>query len=235
MKSLFRYTLFLPPLLFVTACQDIKVQEENKRLAADNNKLVKELATEKAHIDSLKSENTLLKQQINSLSTAKDTLARQLNAKNQLELLRKKAESIPLELGTITIQNETDKGQVLKQKGPFSRSEVRYLSFKGTAINNLAKMQRKLSGKLYGVYRLGTLVQQMRTTSGTFTTDEGMNKIYTHSWSIQTDKESLALDKGIGDKSRGIFQAGQWTLELWFQPQNKSHAYKLTESKFEIK
>lgn len=235
MKSLFQKAFFIVLSLLTIACKDVKMQEEVKRLSTDNIRLVKEIASEKARFDSLKVENTALKQQIATLSNSRDTLAQQLNQKALLETLRKKADEKPLELTSISIQNQTDKGQILKAKSPFSKAEVRYLSFKGAATNNAAKVQKKLSGRLYSVYRLGTLVQQMRTTSGTFATQDGMNKIYTHSWEIQSDKEAIALDKGIGDKNRGIFQAGNWTLELWFQPQNKAKAYKLTEAQFDIK
>ena len=235
MKSLFRSFFLLLAVSYLAACKDEQLQEEKKKLLAENNRLIKELALEKARFDSLKTSYSSLEKQAIALNSAKDTLQLKMEKQARLEILRKKAEEKPMELSSITVQNESDKAQVLKAKSPFTKSEARYISFKGTAINNAAKVQKKLSGRLLSVYRLGTLVQQMKNTSGTFISDEGSNKVFTHSWDIQADKETFALDKGIGDKSRGIFQPGDWTLELWFEPKGKSKAYKLTEGRFQIK
>jgi hypothetical protein len=235
MKSQLRLFFVLVTILLLAACKDEQLQEEKKKLLAENNRLIKELSLEKARFDSLKNSFSILEKQAVALNSAKDTLQLKMEKQAKLEILRKKADEKPLELATITVQNESDKAQVLKVKSPFLKSEARYISFKGTAINNAAKVQKKLVGRLLSVYRLGTLVQQMKNTSGTFTSDDGSNKVFTHSWDIQSDKETFALDKGIGDKSRGIFQSGEWTLELWFEPKGKSKAYKLTEGKFQIK
>ena len=217
-----------------TSCKNETIEKDNKKLLADNNRLVKEMAQSKLRYDSLKMQFEELNKQFTLANLQKDTLLLKINKQAQFESLRKRAESMPLELSSITIQNENDKEKVLKAKSPFKKSEARYISFKGTATNNAAKMGKKLSGRIMGVYRLGTLVQQMKNTSGTFTGDDGMNKIYTHAWDITSDKESIPLDKGIGDKTRGIFQAGHWTLELWFEPKGANRAYKLAEGKFEI-
>ena len=77
------------------------------------------------------------------------------------------------------------------------------------------------------------MIQQM-AASGTFKSNKGINQIYTNAWEIVSKDESFVINKGIGDKSRGILATGQWTLELWFQPNGATEAYKLTETKFEI-
>lgn len=234
MKQLLSVLSCLVFCLSFTSCKNESVEQDNKKLLADNNRLVKEIAQSKWRFDSLKMQFDELNKRFTLANSQKDTLQSKIKQQALNELLRKKAESMPLELSSITIQNENDKEKVLKVKGPFKKSEARYISFKGTATNNAAKMGKKLLGKIMGVYRLGTLVQQMKNTSGTFTGDDGLNKIYTHSWDIASDKESIPLDKGIGDKTRGIFQAGRWTLELWFEPKGANRAYKLAEGKFDI-
>lgn len=234
MKQLLSVLSCLVFCLSFTSCKNESIEQDNKRLLADNNRLVKEIAQSKWRFDSLKMQFDELNKRFTLANSQKDTLQSKIKQQALNELLRKKAESMPLELSSITIQNENDKEKVLKVKGPFKKSEARYISFKGTATNNAAKMGKKLLGKIMGVYRLGTLVQQMKNTSGTFTGDDGLNKIYTHSWDIASDKESIPLDKGIGDKTRGIFQAGRWTLELWFEPKGANRAYKLAEGKFDI-
>lgn len=234
MKQLLTVLSCLVFCLTFMSCKNETFEQDNKKLLADNNRLVKEMAQSKLRYDSLKMQFDDLNKQFTLANSQKDTLLLKINKQAQFESLRKRAESMPLELSSITIQNENDKEKVLKVKGPFKKSEARFISFKGTATNNAAKMGKKLSGRIMGVYRLGTLVQQMKNTSGTFTGDDGLNKIYTHSWDIASDKESIPLDKGIGDKTRGIFQAGHWTLELWFEPKGANRAYKLAEGKFEI-
>ncbi len=234
MKHLLTVLSCLLSCLPFMSCKNESIEQNNKKLLADNNRLVKEVAQSRLRYDSLKMQFDELNKRFTLVNSQKDTLLLKINKQAQFESLRKRAESMPLELSSITVQNESDKEKVLKVKGPFNKSETRYISFKGTAINNAAKMGKKLSGRILGVYRLGTLVQQMKNTSGTFTGDDGLNKIYTHAWDIASDKESIPLDKGIGDKARGIFQAGHWTLELWFEPKGANRAYKLAEGKFDI-
>ena len=234
MKQLLSVLSCLFFCLIFMSCKNESFEQDNKKLLADNNRLVKEIAQSRLRFDSLKMQLDDLNKRFTLVNAQKDSLLLKINKQAQLESLRKRAESMPLELPSITIQNENDKDKVLKLKSPFNKADARYISFKGTAVNNAAKVGKKLSGRIMGVYRLGTLVQQMKNTSGTFTGDDGLNKIYTHAWEISSDKESIPLDKGIGDKTRGIFQAGHWTLELWFEPKGANRAYKLAEGKFDI-
>ena len=219
--------LFLSFIFIFSACKNDSLEQTNKRLLAENNRLIKEIANGKVHADSLQ-------MTIDELANAKDTLQSRLQKQAESEVLRRKATEKPLEMPTILIQNESATNVVLKVKGPFKKAEVRYLSFKTNAVNNLAKVKQKLNGRLYAIYRLGSLVQRMDNTSGTFVGDDGKKYVFTHSWELASDKISIPIDKGIGDKVRGIFEKGGWTLELWFEPRGRGTAIKMTEGKFEI-
>jgi hypothetical protein len=231
-KSSFLFILIL--FLSISACRNPQNESERAALFAENNRLIKELANEKTHsealiksIDSLESINT-------SLVQARDTLQLKMKKQADADALRQKAANKPLELAVFTVVNEAANGSVLKAKAPFKKSDIRYLSFRGTAVNNAAKNKQILRGQLYAIYRLGGLVQRMDNSSGTFTGSDNKKYVFTHSWELTSDKESLGLDKGIGDKTRGIFEKGNWTLELWFEPKGKGVAMKMSEAKFEI-
>ncbi len=214
--------------IFSACATDPSVEKEKQRLLAENNRLIKELADSK-------SENELLKKEIESLTTAADTLQKSLKKQADLESLRRRAAEKPLELPTekFAVQNLDAKNKVLKTASPFKNASVRYISFRLNATNNLAKINQKLAGKLYAIYRLGTLVQRMESV-GTFKGSDGNQYVFTKMWEISSEKDILPLDKGIGDKARGIFEKGNWTLELWFEKKGSAVAYKLGESKFSI-
>jgi hypothetical protein len=213
-----------------TACRNTQNDTERQRLLTENNRLIKEMATEKEHTDALLKTIDSLESINEKLVQAKDTLQLKIKKQADLESLRQK----PLEMASFTVVNEAANGSVLKAKAPFKKNEIRYLSFRGNAINNVAKNKQILRGQLYAIYRLGGLVQRMDNTSGTFTGYDNKKYVFTHAWDINSDKESIGFDKGIGDKSRGIFEKGNWTLELWFEPKGKSVAVKINEAKFEI-
>ena len=218
---------------FMTSCKDEQMEKDNQRLVADNNRMTKAIAFQKSRFDSLQSLYDGLKQHLDDVNKAKDTLQQKISKQAQLELLRKKAESMPFELKSVSLQNHAIDNKVLKASSPFKKSEVRFLTFKGMGINNAAKVGRTLKGKMYGIFKKGSMIQQM-AASGTFKSNKGINQIYTNAWEIVSKDESFVINKGIGDKSRGILATGQWTLELWFQPNGATEAYKLTETKFEI-
>ena len=219
--------LFLIFCLVFTACQDTTpLEQEIQKLNTEKVQLSKEL-------NELKSTVAVLKQNNDALNSAKDTLQIRLKKQAELEIFRAKALDTPLEIAAFTVQNETEKGAVLNVKSPFKKNTLRYLSFKATAINNKNKIGQPLEGKLYAIYRLGTLVQRM-ANAGTFIGNDGKKYIYTNAWNLASDTPSVLLDKGIGDATRGIFEKGNWTLELWFEVKNSTKAYKLAESSFEI-
>ena len=220
-------SLFLILLLFFIACEDAEpLKQEIQKLYGENAKLNKELIDLKGTVSNLKRNN-------DALNSARDTLQIQLKKQTELETLRAKALEKPLELPTFTVQNETEKGVVLQLKSPFKKNALRYLSFKALAINNKNKVEQTLEGKIYAIYRLGTLVQRM-ANAGTFMGIDGKKYIYTNAWTVVTDAPTLLLDKGIGDATKGIFEKGNWTLELWFELKNTTKAYKLSECTFEI-
>jgi hypothetical protein len=231
-----KLSFLLIPILFcgISACRNPQNESERAALFAENNRLIKELANEKTHSEALlKSIDSL--ETINAgLVQARDTLQQKMKKQADADALRQKALNKPLEMASFAVVNEGANGSVLKAKPPFKKNEIRYLSFKGTAINNVAKNKQILRGQLYAIYRLGGLVQRMDNTSGTFTGSDNKKYVFTHSWELNSDKESIGLDKGIGDKARGIFEKGNWTLELWFEPKGKGAAVKVGEAKFEI-
>ena len=108
-----------------TSCKNESIEQDNKKLLADNNRLVKEMAQSKWRYDSLKMQFDDLNKRFTFANLQKDTLLLKINKQAQFESLRKRAESMPLELSSITIQNENDKEKVLKVKGPFKKSEAR--------------------------------------------------------------------------------------------------------------
>jgi hypothetical protein len=221
-----------PVLLLFAACQDTKPLElELQKKELENARLVQELTQTKAAYEETRA---ALQVQINVLNTVKDTLNFQLKKQAEKELRHKKALEKPLEIPDFTIQNQTEKGIVLHPKSPFKKGEVRYLSFKTKAINNKSKIGEVLEGKIYAVYRLGTLVQRM-ANAGTFMDNDGKTYFFTNVWAIKTHEPLCVLDKGIGDKNKGIFEKGKWTIELWFELKNSNRAMKLAENTFEIK
>lgn len=223
-----------PVLLLFTACQDTKPLElEIQKRTTENARLTQELTQTKADFEETQAAYMDLKEIVNDLNLEKDTLKIQLKKQTEKEALHKKAVEKPLEIDRFTIQNQTEKGIVLQAKSPFKKQTVRYLSFKTQAINNKGRMGQLLEGKLYAVYRLGSLVQRMANT-GTFTGNDNKNYIYTHAWTIKSEDTSLLLDKGIGDKTKGIFEKGHWAVELWFQLKNANQAFKLGENTFDI-
>jgi hypothetical protein len=232
----YKSSVLLICILFfsISACKNPQNESERAALFAENNRLIKELANEKTHSEALiKSIDSL--ENINaSLIQARDTLQQKIKKQADADVLRQKALNKPLEMASFAVLNEASNGSVLKAKPPFKKNEIRYLSFKGSAINNIAKNKQILRGQLYAIYRLGGLVQRMDNTSGTFTGSDSKKYVFTHSWELSSDKETIGLDKGIGDKSRGIFEKGNWTLELWFEPKGKGVASKVSEAKFEI-
>jgi hypothetical protein len=220
--------------LSFTACRNPQNESERAALLAENNRLIKELANEKTHTEALIKSIDSIESVNESLVQARDTLQLKMKKQADADALRQKALNKPLELASFTVVNEAANGSVLKAKAPFKKNEIRYLSFRGTATNNVAKNKQILRGQLYAIYRLGGLVQRMDNTSGTFTGLDSKKYVFTHSWELNSDKESLGLDKGIGDKARGIFEKGNWTLELWFEPKGKGVAVKMSEAKFQI-
>jgi hypothetical protein len=234
MASKLYFLVILFTFLSFSACRNPQNDSERAALFAENNRLIKELANEKTHSEALMKSIDSLESINASLVQARDTLQMKMKKQADADALRQKAASKPLELDAFTVVNEAVNGSVLKAKAPFKKSEIRYLSFRGTAVNNVAKNKQILRGQLYAIYRLGGLVQRMDNTSGTFTGSDNKKYVFTHSWALTSDKESLGLDKGIGDKARGIFEKGNWTLELWFEPKGKGVAVKMSESKFEI-
>lgn len=223
-----------PVLLLFTACQDTKPLElEIQKRTTENAQLTQELTQTKAAYEETKAAYTDLKELVNDLNSEKDTLERQLKKQTEKETLHKKAVEKPLEIDRFTIQNQTDKGVVIQAKSPFKKQTVRYLSFKTQASNNKGRIGQLLEGKLFAIYRLGSLVQRM-ANAGTFTGNDNKNYIYTNAWTITSDTPTILLDKGIGDKTKGIFEKGHWTMELWFQLKNGNQAFKLGENTFDI-
>lgn len=222
----------LYPVFFLfVACQDTKPLElELQKQAIENARLAKELTQTKAAYEETRAS---LQEQINVLNGVKDTLQFQLKKQAEKEALNKKAIEKPLQIANFTIQNQTEKGALLTDKSPFKKATVRYLCFKTKATNNRSKIGQVLEGKLYAVYRLGTLVQRM-ANAGTFTGDDGKSYFFTNVWAIKSQESVLALDKGIGDKNKGIFEKGKWTVELWFELKNSNQASKLAENTFVI-
>ena len=225
---------FFSYLFLLGACKNNQSDGERERLLSESNRLIKELASANERNEQLKKTADSLKSIIHELTQARDTLQQKMKKQADLEALRLKALNKPLEMPTFSVINEAANGSPLKTKSPFKKNEVRYLSFKGTAVNNVAKNKQILRGRLYAIYRLGGLVQRMDNTSGTFTGSDNKKYVFTNAWELKSDKETIALDKGIGDKSRGIFEKGNWTLELWFEALNKGNALKISEAKFEI-
>ena len=223
-----------PALLLFTACQDTKPLElEIQKRTTENARLSQELTQTKAAFEETKAAYADLQQEVNTLNSVKDTLQLKLKKQAEIEVLHKKAVEKPLEITSFTIQNQTEKGVALNLKSPFKKADVRYLSFKTKALNNKGRIGQVLEGKLYAVYRLGTLVQRMANV-GTFTGNDGKNYIYTNAWTIKSDEPFLVLDKGIGDKNKGIFEKGAWAVELWFELKNSNRAFKLAENSFTI-
>jgi hypothetical protein len=220
--------------LCFSSCKNVQNDAERERLFSENNRLIKELSNEKTHIESLIKSIDSLETINQNLIAARDTLQYKIKKQADLDILRQKALNKPLEMPAFTVLNEGANGVILKSKAPFKKNEIRYLSFKGTAINNMAKNKQLLRGELYAIYRLGGLVQRMDNSSGTFTGSDNKKYVFTHSWQLNSDKETFGLDKGIGDKTKGIFEKGNWTLELWFEPKGKGIASKVNEVKFEI-
>jgi hypothetical protein len=231
-----KLSILLIPMLFlsISACRNPQNESERAALFAENNRLIKELANEKNHSEALMKSIDSLETINKSLIQARDTLQFKIKKQADADALRQKALNKPIEMATFAVLNEAANGSVLKAKPPFKKNEIRYLSFKGSATNNVAKNKQILRGQLYAIYRLGGLVQRMDNTSGTFTGSDNKKYVFTHSWELNSDKETIGLDKGIGDKSRGIFEKGNWTLELWFEPKGKGVASKMSEVKFEI-
>jgi hypothetical protein len=230
LSFLFILTIFLS----FCACRNPQNESERAALFTENNRLIKELANEKTHSEALTKSIDSLESINASLVQARDTLQMKMKKQADVDALRQKALNKPLELGAFSVVNEAANGSVLKAKAPFKKNDIRYLSFRGTAINNVARNKQILRGQLYAIYRLGGLVQRMDNSSGTFTGSDNKKYVFTHSWELTSDKESLGLDKGIGDKASGIFEKGNWTLELWFEPKGKGMAVKMSEAKFEI-
>ena len=225
---------FITLLMSVIACRNPQNESERAHLFSEHNRLIKELSNEKTHSEALLKSIDSLETINKSLVQAKDTLQQRIKKQADADVLRQKALNKPLEMASFTVVNEAANGSVLKAKPPFKKTDIRYLSFRGTATNNVAKNKQILRGQLYAIYRLGGLVQRMDNSSGTFTGSDNKKYVFTHSWELNSDKETLGLDKGIGDKSRGIFEKGNWTLELWFEPKSKGVAQKVSEVKFEI-
>ncbi len=226
------FCLALMAIMF-GACKDERAEQENKRLSNEIARLKKDSALLSKQVDSIKIAYNELEARYSGINSIKDSLKNQVDKQAKLETLRRKAESMPFELPSVSLQNQDVNGKMLKAGSPFKKSEVRYLAFKGKAVNNAAKVGKNLRGQLYAVFRKGTMVQQM-PASGTFKSSKGINQIFTNSWSISSSDEAVMIDKGIGDKSRGILATGNWTLELWFQPSGAAQAYLLTKKEFEI-
>jgi hypothetical protein len=223
-----------PAIFLFAACQDTKPLElEIQKRTNENARLVQELTQTKAAFEETKAVNAALQEQIETINSEKDTLQTKLKKQAEQEARLKKSLEKPLEIGSFSIQNQTEKGAILQAKSPFKKSDVRYLSFKSQAVNNKGKIGQQLEGKLYAVYRLGSLVQRM-ANAGTFTGNDGKNYIYTNAWAVKSGEPIVALDKGIGDKSKGIFEKGKWSVELWFELKNTNKAFKLAENGFVI-
>lgn len=226
------FYLVLTAILF-SACKDERAEQENKWLLTEIVRLKKDSTLLSKRIDSIKIAYEQLEARYSGINSIKDSLENEVDKQAKFEALRRKAESMPFELPSVSLQNQDVNGKMLKAGSPFKKSEVRYLSFKGKAINNASKVGKNLKGQLYAVFRKGTMVQQM-PASGTFKSSKGINQIFTNSWSINSSEEAVLIDKGIGDKSRGILASGDWTLELWFQPLGATQAYLLIKKEFEI-
>jgi FtsZ-binding cell division protein ZapB len=224
---MYRKTILFGTLALLWSCEDPKpLKVEIQKLNTENARLQKE-------VTDLKTSYIQLQQDNNKLSTARDTLTVRLKKQEDLVKLEQKARETPLELTNLVVQNENAKGEILHATNPFKKKDVRYLCFNLKAQNNVAKLGNSLKGKLYAVYRMGSLVQRM-TDAGTFKTDEGKKIVYTTAWEIDNKDKNLIMDKGIGDKSSGIFEKGTWVLELWFEEKNKGDAYKLAATGFVI-
>jgi hypothetical protein len=224
---MYRKTILFGTLALLWSCENPKpLKAEIQKLNTENTRLQKELTDLKTAYINLQQDN-------NRLSVARDTLTVRLKKQEDLVKLEQKAREAPLELTNFVIQNENAKGEILQATNPFKKKEVRYLCFNLKAQNNVGKLGKPLKGKLYAVYRMGSLVQRM-ADAGTFTTDEGKKIVYTTAWEIDNKDKSLIMDKGIGDKAGGIFEKGNWVLELWFEEKNKGDAYKLAATAFVI-
>lgn len=226
---MYRKTLSIATFFILTlgGCEDPKpLKQEIQKLNSENSRLQKEITDLKSAYSNLEKDNV-------KLSFIKDTLSMRLKKQEELAKLQQKAKETPLEMSNIAIQNENVKGEILQTKSPFKKKEVRYLCFNTKLQNNVAKIGNTLNGKLYAIYRVGTLVQRM-AEGGTFMGDDGKKYIFTTFWDIKNTDKTLNLDKGIGDKSNGIFEKGNWTLELWFEEKGKGSAYKLGAVPFVI-
>ena len=99
MKQLLTVLSCLVFCLTFMSCKNETFEQDNKKLLADNNRLVKEMAQSKLRYDSLKMQFDVLNKQFTLANSQKDTLLLKINKQAQFESLRKRAESMPLEIG----------------------------------------------------------------------------------------------------------------------------------------
>jgi regulator of replication initiation timing len=209
-----------------------------------NNAREKELEDENLQLNNqiteLNNQITELNSQITELkSTIKDLQ----EEKNKAALIDK-AEESPLEYSDagIKITNTTKNGTEINASGPFKSSEARYINVSIAFTNNMAKIQKKLYGKLYIRYiyptsKNTTEVNEDKAMGGSccFYTRTGNSFTYSFDEEIDSGSEMKFFSRGWGNENGlAYFIVGKYRVEFWFDKDNEKKAIKIAQTEFEI-
>lgn len=209
-----------------------------------DNKRVKELEDENLQLNNQVTELNNQISELNSQITELKSTIKDLQEQTNKAALIEKAEENPLEYSDaeIKITNDTKNNTVINASGPFKSSEARYISVSTKFTNNMAKIQKKLYGKLYIKYiypisKNTTEVSEDKVMGNNccFYTRTGKSFYYTYDREIDSSSEIEYFSSGWGNESGLAYPIlGKYKIEFWFDKDNEKKAIKIAQTEFEI-
>lgn len=209
--------------LILNSCTDTESKRKATLLENENLKLQQELRAQEQEKEN----------QIQRLSEIQNDLEKQIEEQKQRDELEANANNIPLELKNISTYNGTYEGSVLNSSDPFEKSSIRYIWFKVSGVNNVAKLGKVLYGKIYVRYL--DISGELIGNKDYFYTRSGDSKDFSFSIEVNSSNESFSTGKAWGNKYSSVYTyPGIYKIEIWFDPFNENKAYKCISTSFEV-
>ncbi|MBP6455899.1 MAG: hypothetical protein KA275_04135 [Chitinophagaceae bacterium] len=224
MKNLNKFFLVIL-LITLFSCNDSESRRKAAELENENLKLKQQMQEQKAQTE----------QTVTDLKETTTQLQEQVQQQAEAQELENKAESSPIEYayGGVTVKNVTYEGTTINSSGPFKQSDIRFISVSCDFNNNVGRAGKTLYGKLYC-----RILDPYNSTIGNsccLYQRSGGSLYYTMNKEVSSSSETYYFSSGFGSASGGTYSSiGKYKIEFWFDKDNNSKAYKLTESSFEV-